>query len=284
MLNTAGNKGRLALGAAVVGVALALSGCAQGDPLSPTEGSGSTDTIVVGSQAYYSNEIVAEIYAQALENAGYDVERSFQIGQRDAYLPALEAGEVDVFPEYTGNLLQYYAPDTTATQSDEVYAALHRAPASRDEPVIVAEATPAAKDGLALPQEPVVPTSVQIDPTRLARLRLETAEVSSLLAGIFAEDEGPIASPVVVATTSARFEGLDVAHAELLGAVVDGGGLDRWTFEARAKALKLLPDGAIETINDWGFDRFDEPVLEGDEDLTSPEHLRLQLLALDLAA
>ena len=167
---------------------------------------------------------------------------------------------------------------------DEVYAALHRAPASRDEPVIVAEATPAAKDGLAIPQEPVVPTSVQIDPTRLARLRLETAEVSSLLAGIFAEDEGPIASPVVVATTSARFEGLDVAHAELLGAVVDGGGLDRWTFEARAKALKLLPDGAIETINDWGFDRFDEPVLEGDEDLTSPEHLRLQLLALDLAA
>ena len=118
MLNTAGNKGRLALGAAVVGVALALSGCAQGDPLSPTEGSGSTDTIVVGSQAYYSNEIVAEIYAQALENAGYDVERSFQIGQRDAYLPALEAGEVDVFPEYTGNLLQYYAPDTTASDQD----------------------------------------------------------------------------------------------------------------------------------------------------------------------
>ncbi len=167
---------------------------------------------------------------------------------------------------------------------DEVYAALHRRPASRDEPVTVAEATPAAKDGFAIPVEPVVPASVQIDPARLARLRLETAEVSSLLAGIFAEEEAPVTSPAVVAATSARFEGLDVSHAELLGAVVDGGGLDRGTFEARAKALKLLPDGAIETINDWGFDRFDEPVLEGDEDLTSPEHLRLQLLALDLAA
>jgi len=42
---------------------------------------------VVGSQAYYSNEIIAEIYAQALEGAGYEVERKFQIGQRDAYLP-----------------------------------------------------------------------------------------------------------------------------------------------------------------------------------------------------
>jgi osmoprotectant transport system substrate-binding protein len=122
------NKGRLALGAAAVGVALALSGCASGDPLAPETGSDAPDdTIVVGSQAYYSNEIIAEIYAQALEDAGFDVERKFQIGQRDAYVPALEAGEVDVFPEYTGNLLQFYDNATTATQSDEVYSELQSA-------------------------------------------------------------------------------------------------------------------------------------------------------------
>lgn len=124
---TARNKGRLAWGAVVVGAALALSGCASGDPLDPGTGAGESETIVVGSQAYYSNEIVAEIYAQALENAGFDVERQFQIGQRDAYLPALESGEVDLFPEYTGNLLQFYSPDTTATASDEVYAELQDA-------------------------------------------------------------------------------------------------------------------------------------------------------------
>ncbi len=121
---TARNKGRLAIGAVVVGAALALSGCASGDPLDPGTEPETGETIVVGSQAYYSNEIVAEIYAQALENAGFDVERQFQIGQRDAYLPALESGEVDLFPEYTGNLLQFYSPDTTATASDEVYAEL----------------------------------------------------------------------------------------------------------------------------------------------------------------
>ena len=81
-------------------------------------------TIVVGSQGYYSNEIVAEIYAQVLEEAGFEVVRQFQIGQRDAYIPALEAGEVDLFPEYTGNLLQFYTPDTQATQADDVYAEL----------------------------------------------------------------------------------------------------------------------------------------------------------------
>ena len=126
---TARNKGRLALGAVVVGAALALSGCAAGDPLDPgtDSDSGDSDTIVIGSQAYYSNEIIAEIYAQALENAGFEVERNFQIGQRDAYLPALESGEVDLFPEYSGNLLQFYDPATTATTSDDVYAALQDA-------------------------------------------------------------------------------------------------------------------------------------------------------------
>ena len=124
---TARNKGRLALGAVVVGAALALSGCASGDPLDSGSESGGSETITIGSQAYYSNEIIAEIYAQALENAGFTVERQFNIGQRDAYLPSLENGEIDLFPEYTGNLLQFYNEATTATTSDEVYAELQDA-------------------------------------------------------------------------------------------------------------------------------------------------------------
>jgi osmoprotectant transport system substrate-binding protein len=55
------------------------------------------------------------------------VEREFSIGQRDAYLPALESGEIDLFPEYSGNLLQFYDPETTATTSEDVFAALQDA-------------------------------------------------------------------------------------------------------------------------------------------------------------
>jgi len=131
---TARNKGRLALGAVVVGAALALSGCATSNPLDSGSGSSATptETITIGSQAYYSNEIIAEIYAQALENDGQTVVRKFNIGQRDAYLPALEqdrskAGAVDLFPEYTGNLLQFYDKTTTATSAADVYAALKTA-------------------------------------------------------------------------------------------------------------------------------------------------------------
>ena len=121
----------LAVAAAAVGAALALAGCSSGNPLSPTSsgssGGGSTSTITVGSQAYPSNEIIAEIYAQALEGDGIKVERKFNIGQRDAYMPSIKSGEIQLFPEYTGNLLQYFDKMATATTPDDVYAALQKA-------------------------------------------------------------------------------------------------------------------------------------------------------------
>jgi len=125
---TAPKKRLVAAAAALVGAAIALAGCASSNPLDTPTTSGSaggdTGTIVVGSQAYYSNEIIAEIYAQALEKAGFTVERKFQIGQRDAYLPSIESGEITLFPEYTGNLLQFFDASTTARTPDDVYAAL----------------------------------------------------------------------------------------------------------------------------------------------------------------
>ena len=127
---TARTRKGLAGLAGVAVAAIALAGCASSDPLgggtSQSEGGsdGSDGTIVVGSQAYYSNEIIAEIYAQALEGEGLTVERQFNIGQRDAYIPLLEDGSVSLFPEYSGNLLQFFDEETTARTADEVYAAL----------------------------------------------------------------------------------------------------------------------------------------------------------------
>lgn len=100
-----------------VGAVLGIAGCAPSD--SPAE-----DPIVIGSQAYYSNEIIAEAYALVLEDAGFAVERQFSLGQRDVYVPAIVAGEIDLFPEYTGNLLQFFVPSATETAADDVYAAL----------------------------------------------------------------------------------------------------------------------------------------------------------------
>ncbi|MGX1591909.1 ABC transporter substrate-binding protein [Glutamicibacter sp. NPDC055491] len=133
----------LSTSALVLAGSLALAGCSGADPLA-TESDATREggeAIAVGSQAYYSNEIVAEIYAQALEGAGMEVERKFSIGQRDAYMPQLEHGSIDVFPEYTGNLLQFYKEDTEARSADEVYSELKE---SLPDSLAVLEAAPAS--------------------------------------------------------------------------------------------------------------------------------------------
>ena len=109
--------------ATAVLASLTLASCGTVESL---EGRASMDasTIVVGSQDYYSNQIIAEVYAQALEGAGFRVDRQLRIGQREVYMPEIEAGAIDLFPEYTGNLLQYLDQNASARTSQEVYDAL----------------------------------------------------------------------------------------------------------------------------------------------------------------
>ena len=118
-----------ALTAGVVAGALLFAGCSSSDPLGASGGASaaSDGPIVIGSQAYDSNEIVAEIYAQALEAKGFTVTRQFSIGQREAYVPTLESGAITLFPEYSGDLLQFLDKATTARSADDVYAALQKA-------------------------------------------------------------------------------------------------------------------------------------------------------------
>jgi len=82
-------------------------------------------TITVGSAAFPENELLAQIYGQALTAAGFDVDFELNIGSREVYIPAIESGEIDLLPEYTGNLLNYFTdPDSDATTVDEQVAAL----------------------------------------------------------------------------------------------------------------------------------------------------------------
>ena len=122
----------LALAALLVCVAALVAACGgSSDSLSGSKGTTSKGagggTITIGSQDYYSNEIIAELYAQALERAGFKVKRDLRIGQREVYIKEIEDGSIDLFPEYTGNLLQYYDKTTKATSADDVYAELERA-------------------------------------------------------------------------------------------------------------------------------------------------------------
>ena len=79
---------RLVALAAVVAAVLPLSACG-GDPTAGG-GSGDSSTITIGSANFPENELLAEIYAQALEAKGVKVNRKFNIGARELYRPALD--------------------------------------------------------------------------------------------------------------------------------------------------------------------------------------------------
>ncbi|MFY9336372.1 MAG: ABC transporter substrate-binding protein [Mycobacterium sp.] len=129
-----------------------LGGCGSSNPLGGGAVSGDLKSVVVGSADFPESKIIAEIYAQALETNGFTVMRQFGIGSRETYIPALRDHSIDLIPEYTGNLLQYFEPDNTVTSPDKVELALYRAlpgdlamlvpsPATDSDTVAVTEAT-----------------------------------------------------------------------------------------------------------------------------------------------
>ncbi len=119
--------------AMLAGFALALTACGGGsDPLSSGSGqtsgaAASNNTIIVGSANFVESQILAEIYAQALTAKGVSVEKRLNIGSREAYIPALQDGSIDLIPEYSGVLLQYFDKTADETAPDAVYSALQDA-------------------------------------------------------------------------------------------------------------------------------------------------------------
>jgi osmoprotectant transport system substrate-binding protein len=75
-------------------------------------------TIVVGvSGAFAENRIVAEMYAQVLERAGYTVRTDLDLHSREVSQAALESGQIDVKPEYLSSLLLFIDPRARASSS-----------------------------------------------------------------------------------------------------------------------------------------------------------------------
>jgi osmoprotectant transport system substrate-binding protein len=113
--------------ALALAVAFAAAACGSSNPLGGGVASGDLKSIVVGSADFPESKIIGEIYAQALEANGFTVGRQFGIGSRETYIPALQDHSIDLVPEYTGNLLKYFDPETTATTPEAVELALYRA-------------------------------------------------------------------------------------------------------------------------------------------------------------
>src|SRR5918994_4357651 len=117
--------GRLAR---LAGGILLLSACgAGGHDTSPVP-----PGVAIASYNFPESRLMAEIYAQALEDEGVQVRRELDLGPRELVLPALRQGRVDIVPEYLGTALTAAAPSDTVDRSDP--EAVSRALAEAVEP------------------------------------------------------------------------------------------------------------------------------------------------------
>lgn len=108
---------------AFVVVSTACSVSDRGDGSSATEGAEvveRSEDVVVASFDFAESRLVAEIYAQALEDEGFTVDRQLGLGPRELVVPALRQGLVDVVPEYAGSALDAVAPTSEVDRSDVV--------------------------------------------------------------------------------------------------------------------------------------------------------------------
>lgn len=135
---------------ALLAAAPAAAGCAF-DP----------SALRVGSKNFTESFVIAEIYAQALEAAGFRVARLFNLGSTQIAMAAMARGNIDLYPEYTGTALIDVLHLPPIPNSAKAYAVVSRLFAQRyaivwlppspmnDSQALATTRAIAARDGLA---------------------------------------------------------------------------------------------------------------------------------------
>jgi osmoprotectant transport system substrate-binding protein len=82
-------------------------------------GASGSGEVTVGAVAFAENQILAEMYAQSLEDAGYTVDRQLTLESREVLQPAIESGEIDIAPEYLSSLYLFLDPEGTSSGDPE---------------------------------------------------------------------------------------------------------------------------------------------------------------------
>lgn len=139
-----------------------------------------------------------------------------------------------------------------------IISQIHDYQAAR-EPVLVQTAN--ENNDFAIPPSNIKKNKLQLSQEQIAKKELETKEVCKILSSIFDTDEEEPSSASVVMT----IEGLDLAHSKLFNEIVKKEEWARSELEKLCNPLSLMPDGALETLNEFAYATAGSPMIDGDD-------------------
>lgn len=162
-------------------------------------------------------------------------------------------------------------------EADAVFSHVHAlstAPAT--EPVTIRPAEP-SEGGRAIRPPLSVEREFTLDMEAIAAKLDETAAVAALLGDVFAdEEEEPALAPPPKAEAVA---GLDPLHSAFLRALVEHSAWDRNEIEELAARIGVLPDGALDLVNDAALEKLGDPLCEGEESIQIDHEVLEELLS-----
>jgi osmoprotectant transport system substrate-binding protein len=141
-----------------VAIALTIAGIAVSLTLAPVQAAASTRAkpqIVLGTKNFTEEYILGQLYKQALQAKGFSVSYKENIGSTEIITTALDSGKINLYPEYTGEIVQDVfhkkMPSSEAAtyalakklENEHGYALLNRTPFSDTDVVVVTKATAA---------------------------------------------------------------------------------------------------------------------------------------------
>ncbi|MFI8529018.1 ABC transporter substrate-binding protein [Streptomyces aquilus] len=104
-------------------VALLLAGCSTGPSLenqdAVTAAPGDSYHLTIGSAGFTESDLLAQMYALLLEQAGYRTSL-LTVANRELYEPALESGQIDVVPEYAATFADWLNAKTNGADAAPV--------------------------------------------------------------------------------------------------------------------------------------------------------------------
>jgi osmoprotectant transport system substrate-binding protein len=278
----------LALGASLL--ALLVSACTVGEgSTSPSASEVQKPAVTIGSEGFDESRLLAEIYAQALEEHGYTVTRQ-DFGARDLAIASLDSNAINLVPEYIGSLVRFLDGEATG-DTEETLANLRAALEAKDQTVL--DAAPAQDgDGFVVRQE----TADEFDLETMSDL---AAVADQLKWGLPLEcSDNPSCGPGLkevygIDIAALEVENLTACSGEMATALNDGGigvaevcttqaDIERFNFVLLGDDKKLIPAQNIAPVvrNDLleaAPDDFEATLNAVSEKLTTDELTKLNV-------